>query len=649
MFCTNCGKELDDDAKTCPYCGAETGRGDGVRPSMEADAPAPVQPAGDAPNQARKADMKITVKGVLRVLALLCIVFVFCPSFLVSCSGENVGISAMAAAGGVTVYGQEVSDPNLVMLLCLLIPAMALALTIVKKFTDRTAASAILIGTCVDLVVWVAFRSVVKKAAEENLCGFKTTAWYVLNIISLLLMILLSATAVMKKIQMDTELLSLVSKQKVQKALGGISGKAAQAAGAVSQLAGNSGAGSGSEEGAGGIKAAHKKAVYGAAAAAVVLAAVIAVSSNAGKTVNLNDYLEITAEGYDGFGSADITIDWGAIEEKYGTKLKFTKAAKAEYGQYASLISPMDVFRECVRVRLDEKSGLSNGDEIAYTWVVDEDLTEYIDCKVKYKDGAYAVTGLEEVGTFDAFADLDVEFTGTAPFGKVSLEYTGSELSTYSFSCDKDDGLENGDTVTISIDSGKVESCAENFGRVPEQAEKEYKVEGLDAYASSLSDINEEALMAMQQQAVDEYNAKVAQNWSESSSLESLEYVGAILLKAKSGDIWGDYNRLYLVYKAQARNTYSGDGGSYDEVHDVYWYIRYNNVSFAPDGTAKKDITDYETVNHRFTVDSGINNGWFSTARWDYSGYETYDDLYKAVVTSNLDSYNYETDISEAV
>lgn len=186
-----------------------------------------------------KSGSMFTVKNVMRVLSVLCIIFVFCPSFLVSCSGQNVNVSVMTAVGGVSVYGEKVVDPHPIMLICFLIPIAILVLLFIKKFTDNKTALIILICSAVDFIVWLIFRSSVKKIAEQNYCTFKTTAWYVFNIISLILIILLSVMVVIKKMEMDADLVSIFSGGGTQKALNQMSSAVTQMSSAVSQMAGN--------------------------------------------------------------------------------------------------------------------------------------------------------------------------------------------------------------------------------------------------------------------------------------------------------------------------------------------------------------------------------------------------------------------------
>lgn len=152
-----------------------------------------------------------TVKQVLRVLSVLCTIFVFCPSFLVSCSGNEKKVNVMTAVEGIKVYDEYLVKPQPIMLICLLIPIATLALLFVKKIADKKNATIIAASTAVDLIIWFIFRSSAKKIAEENYCSFKTTPWYVINIFVLIIMFALSMLVILSKIEMEADLLLVFS------------------------------------------------------------------------------------------------------------------------------------------------------------------------------------------------------------------------------------------------------------------------------------------------------------------------------------------------------------------------------------------------------------------------------------------------------
>ena len=387
-----------------------------------------------------------------------------------------------------------------------------------------------------------------------------------------------------------------------------------------------------------------KNAKIGGIAGIVVLVLLICIGVNTGKTINLDKYVTVETTGYDGFGHATVSVDWDAIESKYGSKLKYTSYAKKEYGNLLNLATPVELLDEEVSVSLDKKDNLSNGDEITYTWNIDDELNDVLNCKVKYKDTTIKVSDLEKVDTFDAFSNLEVSFEGVGPNGTVNLNYTGSELSAYDFSCDPINGLSNGDKVVISINEGNIESLAQSIGKIPAESSKEYVVDGLQSYLTKASDLNEDTLNAFVSQGEDAFNAYVAQNWSEdTASLVSLEYIGNYLLTIKSDNAYGNNNKLFLIYKATADNHYE----SYQQTNYDYWYIEYDNIVVDSDGNSDKDVTDYSTTYNAFDIDSGVSSGWFGTYTWRYRGYETLNSLYKDVVTSNIENYNYEDNVND--
>lgn len=290
-------------------------------------------------------------------------------------------------------------------------------------------------------------------------------------------------------------------------------------------------------------------AVVGGIAAIV---AAIFIVGNITSTINLNDFVTIEVDGYNGYGTASITIDWEAMEEKYGDKVKFTKKAKEEMGalgDFLDEVSAFDGLMSSVYVSLDTYDGLSNGDEIHFTWDIDDELFQYVSCKLKYTDSTYTVEGLEEPQTFDPFADLTVTFEGISTNGQLHMEYTGDELEPYDFSCEEAYGLANGDTVTITLEDYLVESCIQELGMVPSQLEKTYTVEGLSEYIADFSHIPQEFLDSLKKEAEDAIYSYTAKSYGSDYTLSDLTYAGYVLSAVNSAqDFYGTYNDLSLIY-----------------------------------------------------------------------------------------------------
>lgn len=160
-----------------------------------------------------------TVKNVLRSLALLCIIFVFCPAFLVSCSGQTINVSVMTAVGGLSMYGDSVVDPQPVMLVCLLIPVVSLILLFRKKMADKKVAGIVMAINAINVIVWFIFKSAAQRLAADNLCTFKTTGVFAFNMIAMVLIVGLSLLVIANKLKLNTDLLNVITGGESQGAL----------------------------------------------------------------------------------------------------------------------------------------------------------------------------------------------------------------------------------------------------------------------------------------------------------------------------------------------------------------------------------------------------------------------------------------------
>lgn len=386
-----------------------------------------------------------------------------------------------------------------------------------------------------------------------------------------------------------------------------------------------------------------------AAVALVVLLFLTLFLTSFGSGINLNKYMSLETEGYEGYGKTKLSIDWDAIEKKYASKMSFTEAAKEEYGMFLSMMSPVEILRENVRVEVDKSSDLSNGDELKYTWHVNEErINKYVKCKLKWKDGEYKVSSLKKVERMDAFSGLELQFSGIAPNGEVRLQYNGKGIDVSDFRCDKTSELENGDIVTVTLSEDAIPKLVESYGMVPQEMKKQYTVSGLDKYISKTEEIDPVTIKALQDQAWDEYQEYMANSWSKEASLESFDYLGTYLLTNKSKEEW-EQNRLYLVYRVKSRINYSGSYGNYNQVNAIYWFISFPNLILKANGKVEvEDILNGSTPLSTFDVDSGLSDGWFGTLKWSYYGFGSLESLYKSAVTANLSSFNHEDHVEES-
>lgn len=180
----------------------------------------------------------LTVRNIIRTLAMLCIAFVFCPSFLVSCSGQKLEISTMDLVTGISMYGEK-SDPYPALIICLILPAVILGVLIVKTIAGKKAALISLVCSGADLGIWMFVKSAIKKAADEYYCSFETTGWYTANLIVLVLLILVSCMVLIGKAHLDGDLKTACGSDETRETIRQMSSAVSQVSDSVTKAAGD--------------------------------------------------------------------------------------------------------------------------------------------------------------------------------------------------------------------------------------------------------------------------------------------------------------------------------------------------------------------------------------------------------------------------
>lgn len=378
-----------------------------------------------------------------------------------------------------------------------------------------------------------------------------------------------------------------------------------------------------------------KKQLTIAVGVLAVLLIVFAASKLIKPSINLNDYISVSFTGYNTIGEAELTFDTEKFQDKYKGKL------------------PSDFSDEYISCQLDKSDDLSNGDTVVLSWDCDDEraLSRY-GYKLKYEETPFSVEGLTEIDTFDPFEGISVAFDGISTQGTAVLSGEPTSIAAqdldYSliFLGESLESLSNGDTVTVYAtyrNSDPTRHCIETYGLMPTTVAKDYTVEGLGEYITSLSEISEDGLAEMQTQAMDVLNAYAAKSWDEEEEiLQDASYVGAYLLTAKDEDSY-EKNRLYLVYNVKIEHFYEYYDTSYHNVDEMYWYIEYTDLAVNADGTVTVDITSYDTPSDRVEFYPDPDRDY---QYWWYSGYASLDDLFEGVVTANLAEYNYEDGIT---
>lgn len=358
------------------------------------------------------------------------------------------------------------------------------------------------------------------------------------------------------------------------------------------------------------------KLIAGICAIVMAITAAVIIFMNMKPTIDMDKYVEVTFYGYNGYGSATAEINWDKILEDYSSKIKYTSEGRKIEDELG--IDPVYYMQSTISLYLDNYEHLSNGDEVQYVWNVDKEaLSKALKCNVKYTDKTVQVSNLEEIGKFDPFEGVTVNFSGIEPDGEAWMDYSGDLLSREDFELDVPDGeLKNGDTVTVILRNSDIDSYARSLGKIPSSTQKEYIVKGLGKYISKLSDVNESLLNDAKNNAEEIIRNEIS-GWSRDVKLDSIDYLGYYV---QSMDDFDDKNMLGVVYKLHS--TISSD--EEDAGVNQYYDVRFRNVVINGSGDYEIDWDNYYTPSDSFEIMVDYSYGKYS---FTYTGYSTLDGL----------------------
>ena len=348
----------------------------------------------------------------------------------------------------------------------------------------------------------------------------------------------------------------------------------------------------------------NKKILGIGAGVLVLLIAVVVFIATRPQKVKLGDYVSVEFSGYDTMGNATYTFDTEAFCKEYAGKIEYQTPALGENMDDQSICQML--LQECVSGSLNKNQELTNGDEVVYEWKCDDKAAlEKYDVKLSYEDIKFTVEGLEEIREVDPFENVKLEYTGTAPNGRVNVV---------------------------------CEIFLQNYGVKFTATEKEYTVDGLGSYLTKLEQVDSATLEEMKSRGADAIKAEAAQDWDEAISLDSATYVGNYLLVAKDQETNSRKNMLYLVYQVQSTASFPEEG--YQGSVTFYYTVRFDNLIATPDGKVQVELGDYVTQNDRFRTE-------FNGHSYYFPGYENLDAAYRQCVTVNVDRYTSETSTAE--
>lgn len=298
-------------------------------------------------------------------------------------------------------------------------------------------------------------------------------------------------------------------------------------------------------------------------------------------TFDLFENIEISFDGYNGFGVPDVQVNggnnvgWSASQEEY----------------------------------------LSNGDVVTVTLTGPDggDLLDY--CMFEgflpeKKSMEFTVSGLAELPKVDLFENLDVTVEGKAPFLKLAIR---SEHDDIEYEVVNTGRLEGGDEVTI-------QACVTGWDLEEYCFEEMRKAPATDTYTYTIPETQEYYLLDQEQlteeimeQAIHDAE-ELFDSASKSVEIKDVEYYGYYLQTAKDDEREVGHCCLYIIHEVK----YRFEGAN---------YTAYHVVSF-------EDA--FVDVNRIFRCANADNlYGWY----WE-SGVEDLYDFQEAYITVNNADYH---------
>lgn len=245
-----------------------------------------------------------------------------------------------------------------------------------------------------------------------------------------------------------------------------------------------------------------KRLIRGAFAALAVLCLCVLSGCSAKRTIDLADYVSVEFTGYNGDGSANVSIDRSAMLPLLDKQ-----------------ISPATITDSFEAGGIQNNGKLSNGDVIGVTINYNELLMDNAKVKVKNPTLSFTVEGLKEKQKLDVFSAVEFGADGVSPECKINVNYGGDlpygNLGLFEIVLENgevtdaytDRKFKNGEKLTLRL----TEDALERLGREYkiEETSREYTVEADSAYILTAADLSLENRKALDIIAADFLDEKI--------------------------------------------------------------------------------------------------------------------------------------------
>ena len=369
-------------------------------------------------------------------------------------------------------------------------------------------------------------------------------------------------------------------------------------------------------------------------AAGLLIAAGCILTGGGSTKIDLNDYVVVDKDSYDGYGSV-------SFNDALLTTDVYRIMAKGKEKDSVSLMTVQNLLKTAYTHTEEFQDNavngyLSNGDTFKEIFTIDNSALKPYHITLKGEEKKYKVSGLKEVETFDVFESLDVRFSGTDGYGNVY--WNAEKMKELLFTPDKDYALSNGDEVTFTAydptNQGSFSKYAERYGRIPESATKTYIVEGLtpiptfDAFERlSVSFEGTDGFGRLRASTTDD--TRLVFTFDKIEGLSNGDQVTATVMDAENRDSFYAYGQVFGSAPAENTKTYTVTGLTEIQEFDPFEGVQVELDATSPNGTVKITHPTGDPYGLRYSCsDTGVSSGDEVTVKVYYGYYNELDESF---------------------
>ena len=206
------------------------------------------------------------------------------------------------------------------------------------------------------------------------------------------------------------------------------------------------------------------------------------------ETWDLKQFYTVTFEGYDGAGSAVVTLDDAALHRAVET-LRFDYQEQP-FHLVSCSDADFEALEESVQAILNAKDQLRNGESVNISYTCDQSLAKKLRLKVEAQTQSVTVTGLPVVTMLtdeDVFAGVKIVSSGISPDITVSIVNNSNIPFLKDMTLQIDEPKEsyaNGDVLTLRAYYNEAEALNEHYALTTPSGEctKDYTVSSERSY-----------------------------------------------------------------------------------------------------------------------------------------------------------------------